>query len=31
MRLRVILADGKNLQNLRDILAGKTFVGTVIG
>jgi uridylate kinase len=30
-RLRVIFADGKNLENLSRILAGQTFVGTVIG
>lgn len=31
MKLRVILADGKDLPNLRLILSGKKFVGTEIG
>lgn len=31
MKLRVILANGKDLPNLEAILTGKTFVGTVIG
>lgn len=30
-RIRVVVADGKNLENLRAILEGKTFVGTTIG
>jgi uridylate kinase len=31
LRLRVILANGRDLQNLNKILSGKKFVGTVIG
>ncbi len=30
-RIRVIFAEGRNLSNLARILAGETFVGTVIG
>jgi uridylate kinase len=29
--INVILANGKNLKNLEKILAGKSFIGTVIG
>ncbi|TAL20480.1 UMP kinase [Patescibacteria group bacterium] len=31
IKLRVILADGRNLKNLLAILTGKKFVGSVIG
>lgn len=31
IKLRVIIADGKNLKNLRDILANRPFEGSVIG
>jgi uridylate kinase len=31
LALTVIVADGRNLDNLRSILAGKPFIGTVIG
>jgi len=31
IKLRVILADGKDLKNLEDILAGRKFTGSVIG
>lgn len=31
LHLRVILANGRDLKNLNKILAGKKFVGTVIG
>ena len=30
-RLRVVFADGRNLENLAAILAGRPFVGTTIG
>jgi uridylate kinase len=29
-KMRVIIANGKNLQNLKNILTNKTFIGTVI-
>jgi uridylate kinase len=31
LNLKVICAAGRNLDNLRKILAGGAFVGTVIG
>ena len=31
LNMKVIAADGKNLENLQNIFDGKDFVGTVIG